>query len=60
MAFMGKRQGHNVSRHLQLKSVAFIRCKLDRLPRGRKLTPGENGILQVCIGILKSRGERID
>lgn len=53
-AFNGKRKGFRVSRHLALKSNAFINAKLRRLNYNSQT---DVKVANVCIGILKSRGE---
>lgn len=52
MAFNGKRKGLNVSRHLQLKSVSFLKYKLERL---HTYNPTEVKVANIVLGILKSR-----
>ncbi len=57
MAFGGKRKGFNVSDHLNRKSSEFIHAKLDRL--SKNATTNNIKVGNICLGILKSRGERI-
>jgi len=63
MAFMGKRQGFNVSRHLQWKSSDKLRAKIRQMGRNdgfKTLGETQTKVFNVIHGILARRGERID